>query len=170
LSITNGGVVDSIPNSFDLAGWVGRSGTMTGNNTFLAGGPSTAPTVLAVNGTLAPSKSLRIDATLNLLSPSTTVCNLTALDLNIVNLAVSRKAVLGGHLQVTMNGSGFTPGMRFTLLHAGEGLNFQGMFGSVSINYPVCPTCMPMFTPVIQYDYDGGNVYLYLDPDVPEDP
>lgn len=166
LSITNGGVVYSITSGTD-AGWVGNSGTLTGNAVFAASDGSFGGRLLIVKGTLAPSKSLRIDANLNLSTPATTVCDVTPQDVNIVNLAVAGKAFIHGRLQVTMTGSGFAPGTRFTLLHAGDGLNNQPTFDSVSINYPMCPTCAPMFTPVIQYDSVGGNVYLYLDPENP---
>jgi hypothetical protein len=168
LSITNGGLVYSSTSGIP-AGWVGISGTLTGNNIFAAGAGNFNGRLFLVNGTLAPSKSLRIDANLNLSPPATTVCDVTPQDVNIVNLAVAGTAILHGRLQVTMTGSGFTPGARFTLLHAGDGLFNQTTFdGGISITYRCLPCISSLFTPVIQYDHAGGNVYLYLEPENPQ--
>ena len=67
------------------------------------------------------------------------------------------EATLDGRLLVTMSGT-FSPGMRFTLLHADYGRTPNTTFSQgVSIKY----TPDPRFRPAITYD--ANNVYLDLE-------
>ena len=109
---------------------------------------------MTVEGTLKPSGQLTISGSGGLTLDSSATTQSNVVPTGAENVQVSAGASLDGRLSVTMTGT-FTPGTRFTLLHAGVR---NGTFGSQSINFPTCQC----FTPVITYD--ANNVYLYLAP------
>lgn len=144
LSVTNGSTVS--------AGSVRvyNSGTLTGNSTI------TTTSGTTVDGTISRTVgTLMIGGDLGLTTTCTMQCNVTPQDLNTVDVSVLGTATLAGRVSVTMAGT-FTPGTRFTLLHASVARN--GVFGSQSINFPTGQG----FTPTVTYD--ANNVYLYLTP------
>lgn len=147
LTVTNSGLVTA--GSVHVWG----SGTLTGNGTITMTSPSTP--VATIDGTLSPNWPLTINGNLTFGGGGTMQCNVTPANLGSVDVEVSGTATLDGRLSVTMTGS-FTPGTRFTLLHASGVRN--GTFSTQSINFPPGQN----FTPKI--NYDANHVYLDLEP------
>jgi autotransporter family porin len=145
---------------------IGPSGTLTGDGTVeLRNGSST---VMEVRGTIAPSGgggTLTIGGDLSFIIAApgdapTMECTVTYGDVTATpKVALSGTALLTGKLSVTMSGTTFTPGTRYTLLHADGGRFHDSRFSTYSIKYSPNSQC---FTPVITYD--DNNVYLYLQP------
>ena len=149
LTVKNGGAVTAA----SLHVW--NSGTLTGNATVTVNSPSTP--VVTVDGTLAPSWTLTVNGNLTFANLNATMqCNVTPDNLNSVDAEVSGAVALNGKLSVTMTGN-FTPGARFTLLHATGGLGGT-RFSTQSITFPPGQN----FTPKI--NYDANHVYLDLQP------
>jgi T5SS/PEP-CTERM-associated repeat protein len=141
LTVTNEGMV----NADNVHVW--KSGTLTGNGTVtLTNGTTT------MDGTLAPSWTLTISGNVGFGTLGTMQCNVTPANLGNTDVEVSGTATLNGRLSVTMIGT-FTPGTRFTLLHANVR---NGVFSSQSIQFPTGQG----FTPEIIYD--TNHVYLNL--------
>jgi hypothetical protein len=150
LTVTSGGTVSA------ASVYVFPSGTLTGN----ASVNITANYGMTVDGTLHPSGTLSITGNaagnLTLHSSAAMLCNVVPTSADNVDI-VSAGALLNGRLAVTMTGA-FTPGTRYTLLHAASGRINDSRFSSVSINFPPGQGFSP------QINYDATHVYLDLVP------
>jgi T5SS/PEP-CTERM-associated repeat protein len=153
LTVTNGGTV-----SAGTSVHVWNSGTLSGNGTVSVNSGSGTATV---DGTLTPSGGkLTIDGELTFSVPPaapTMECNVVPASAD--NVGVSGVASLAGKISVTMTGTTFTAGTRYTLLHADNGIDPnhpQFQFSSIKGGSGDC------FTRTITYD--THNVYLYLQP------
>lgn len=150
LTVTSGGTVSA------ASVYVFPSGTITGN----ASVNITANYGVTVDGTLHPSGTLSItgNATGNLTlhGSAAMLCNVVPASADNVDV-VSAGALLDGRLAVTMTGT-FTPGTRYTLLHAAGGRIGNSRFASVSISFPPGQGFSP------QVNYDATHVYLDLVP------
>lgn len=150
LTVTSGGTVSA------ASVYVFPSGTLTGNATVNI----TANYGVTVDGTLHPSGTLSITGNtagnLTLHGSAAMLCNVVPASADNVDV-VSAGALLDGRLAVTMTGT-FTPGTRYTLLHAAGGRIGNSRFASVSINFPPGQGFSP------QVNYDATHVYLDLVP------
>lgn len=154
LNLTNNGAVVVNNPANQIAVKVGISGTLTGSGTIQSNGVTYLGALTAVQGTLAPIGTLKINEHLGLSSSAAMICNVIPAGADSVS--VSQTAALNGRLSVTMTGT-FTPGTRFTLLHAEGGRIPNTTFSQgVSINYPTSQGFEPRIT------YDTKDVYLDL--------
>jgi T5SS/PEP-CTERM-associated repeat protein len=144
LTVTNGGKVTAA----NVHAW--KSGTLTGNGTV------STTSGMTIDGTLEPNWTLTITGNLSFGTFGAMQCSVTPDNLGSIDADVSAGATLNGKVSVTMTGT-FTPGTRFTLLHAAGTLG-NTKFSSQSIKFPTGQG----FTPTITYDAD--NVYLCLVP------
>jgi len=146
LTVTNGGTVTAA----SVHAW--KSGTLTGNGTVSTTNGTT------IDGTLEPNWTLTITGNLTFEGDNATMqCSVTPDNLGSIDADVSGGATLTGKVSVTMTGT-FTPGTRFTLLHAAGGRINDSKFSSQSIKFPTGQGFTPKIT------YDANNVYLCLVP------
>jgi len=134
---------------------VNGSGTLTGNGTVSTTSGTT------IYGTLVPSSGRLTISTgdLTFSGIAGPLMESKVVPASADNVYVSAgTASLSGRLSVSMSGT-FTPGTRYTLLHAANGLLNGSTFSSVSITYPTGQG----FTPKIIYA--ANDVYLCLVPD-----
>ena len=150
MTVTNGGTV-----SAGTSVLVYGSGTLTGKGTVNVNSGSGTATI---EGTLTPSGgTLNIVGNLAFTSAATMECRVVPASADNVN--VSGVASLAGKISVTMTGTTFRAGTRYTLLHADNGIDPnhpQFQFSSIKGGSGDC------FTRLITYD--THNVYLYLSP------
>jgi T5SS/PEP-CTERM-associated repeat protein len=123
-------------------------GTLTGT------GSITNSTTTTIQGTLAPEQTISIAGNVTFGPTANTLVTVTPTGAG--DVVVQGTATLSGHLGVTLSGDSFTPGMQYTLLETGVGLNGT-TFTDVSIDYPPGQGFIPQVT------YDAEHVYVNLE-------